>query len=451
MPAIPVLAAIGGGSAAAGALTAATAGAGIYSAVKGVQNQKDAAKAAQNQANLASNSGAAANAAQEQQVLQAYFNSNPALAAEYQRNRAATGDTRSPIEWVAGYVSEDPAGAQDFQTFRSANFAGQIPASAMGPGGTVDVNLLQQQAQAVANQNAAASAALEAQYNPGAQELRRTSLESVTGQLTGPQQGIQGSLPTSGANEALLAQIAAQAGTPLNGVGYDSQLTRNAIAKAQADLALGGLLPQDVRNLIARNALAQSGTVSGGTRLGRDITARDLGLTSLQLEQARLQAALQAGSAEVGLEQGNAAQRLAAQQYARNNLLQSQQATAADLARQSSDYFNQNSLLQQIQSGNFARALAAAQLGQNIAAPQSGLSPGSVADVAIGNVNLANNAQQQARATQAQTGAQQSQFGSQLFGAVLPALTNVFKPTTYTPPAGAPSYYGGGPIGNFGF
>lgn len=461
MPAIPVITAIGSGVAAAAPVLAA--GAGIYSDVKGVQAQEDAVAAAQNQARAAA--GAGTNLAQSQDAnLQAYFNSNPAFAAEYNRHMAQARpgtDNRTQTQWLSDFLRDNPEEQQKFQSFAASG--GVIPSSAMGPGGTVDVNILQQQAQAVAQQNAAAAKALEDQYNPGASALRETSLQALIDKLAAQNPGPVGTLPsvpevtalpTSGTNEALLAQIAAQAGQPLQNVGYDSPLTRDAIAKARADLALGGLLPQDVRNMVARNAFARSGMVSGGTRLGRDITARDLGLTSLDLERARLQAALQAGSAEAGLEGANAAMRLSAEQYARENLLRSQVATAQDLAvsraaavqqqqlaqqaaaQQAQNYFNDNSLRQSIIGGDFARALAAAQLGQNIAQPQAGLSPGSVADVAIGNVNLANNAQQQANAAAAQAGAQKAQFGTQLIGAAInpaiDALKNIFQPTPVT-------------------
>lgn len=461
MPAIPLIGAIG--SAASAAAPFVSGAAGIYSAVTGAQQAKKAADAAGNQATAAAGAGQAVQAQQQNAALRAYFDSDPAFLSEYTRVRNA-GDTRSPEEWITGHIDANPEEAQKFRAFQAANPSNAIPGSVMGPGGTVDINLAQQAAQAAARQNAEASAALERQYNPGAQELRSGSLEALLARLQAGSQGPVGTLPTgtaptSAANEALLAQVAAQAGQPLTGVGFDSPALRAAIAKAQADLALGGVLPQDVRNLVARNAFARAGTVGGNLGLGRDIVARDLGLTSLDLERARLQAALQAGGAEAQLEGANAANRIAAQQFARNNLLQSQGATAADenarreayfrqLAQDSLNYFNQNSLLQSIQSGDFARTLAAAQLGQNIVAPQSGLDPGSIVNLAVGNTNLASDAQQQANALAAQTGNQRTAFGGQLIGSALGMAQNYFKPTpeTYTPPTAtsvlAPKVFG---------
>lgn len=461
MPAIPVIASIGGAVASAAPAIAGVAGA--VSAVQGISQQKKAAEAAQNQANLASGMGV--NQAQQQQdaMMMAYFNSNPAFAAEYNRHMASSNgtDRRTQAQWLADGLRNNPVQMQEFQAFSAQNAGNVIPGSAMGPGGTIDVNTLQQQAQAVARQNAANSAALEREFNPGAQELRAGSLEALLAALNPATQQTLMNLATGGApalsplgaapgvgadNAALLSQIRSQAGEPLTNNGFDSALTRQAVEAAAQDLALGGQLPQDVRNLVARTALARSAAVTGGgLGLGRDMTARDLGLTSLDLRRQRLAQAAALGQQEAGLEAANAAMRAQAEQYGRQNLFQSQAALDAQDARAlqaystqaqlqaqrdalaSNNYFNQANLLQNIASGDFARAMSAAQLGQNIAAPQSGLSPGSVADVAVGNVNIANNAQQNANAVRAASGQQQAQFGSQLLGTALPGAIDFFK------------------------
>ena len=239
---------------------------------------------------------------------------------------------------------------------KAASIAAAGSAGAGTP--TVDINALQSQAQSIAAQNAAKSAQLEAQYNPGAAALRAQSLSNLTQELN-PNLQV----------DTIANQIAAQAGQMPTGIGYDSPLLRDAIAKARGDLALGGQLPQDVRNLVMRGALAKSGSVTGGLNLGRDIGTRDLGLASLDLENRRLQSAAALGGQEAGLGQGNANLSLQAQLAGTNNL------------------FNSASFLQQISSGDFAKQLAAAQLGQNIAQPMSGLDPGSVANLAVGNSN----------------------------------------------------------------
>lgn len=286
------------------------------------------------------------------------------------------------------------------------------------PAATVDINALDAQAREFARKNAADSAALEAQYNPGAQELRASSLQSV---LAG--------LPRTAETERLSQLIMAQAGQPLTTAGaqqYDSALTRQAVEAAAADLALGGELPQDVRNLVARTALARSGQVTGGLQLGRDLTTRDLGLTSLDLRNSRLSNAAQLGAQEAALGQGNANLRqqaagldLTAQQYGRDNL------------------FNSASFLQNIQNGDFSRAMSAAQLGQNIAAPQSGLDPGSVVNLAVGNTNLTAAQQQQADALKIGAYNQKAQLGAQMTGTGLGYVQNYLnqpRPAVSTAP-----------------
>lgn len=304
------------------------------------------------------------------------------------------------------------------QARRSANQANDAAkAAANGTGGgAVNIAALDQQARDIAVRNAAESAALERQYNPGAQELRSDSLGALLG-------GLQ----RSEESQALADMIMAQAGRGLNAPGaqqYDSALTRRAVEAAAADLALGGELPQDVRNLVARQGFAKAGTVAPGSGLGlgRDIVARDLGLTSLDLRNRRLQNAAALAQQEAALGQGNASLRqraaelgLQAEQYGRANL------------------FDSANFINGIESGDFSRALSAAQLGQNIAAPASGLDPGSVVNLAIGNSNIAANAAQNAAAAGVQAGNQKSALGGQILGAGLGLLNTYLsnrKPAT---------------------
>lgn len=273
----------------------------------------------------------------------------------------------------------------------AAAAANQAPA-------TVDIAELQKQAQSIAQENAANSAALEARYNPGAAQLRQQSLSGLT-------QSLQPNLQVN----AIANQIAAQAGAMPTGISYDSPLLREAIAKATADLQLGGQLPQDVRNLVMRQALAKSGSVSGGLNLGRDIGVRDLGLTSLQLEQQRLAQAAALGQQEAALGQGNANLSLQAQLAGQNNL------------------FNSGSFLQSVANGDFSKQLAAAQLGQNIAQPMSGLDPGSITNLAVGNSNAIANQTQQANAAKVAAANQNAQYNSNLLGAGLGLVGNIIK------------------------
>jgi hypothetical protein len=460
---IPVIAGAGAGAAGIGGLTLGTgllAGAAVGSLAMTAQGMSDAKKAA---------SGASANAAAAN-AASAYTGTQPDISGYAATPNVARHISTNRANGYYGPEWTDEMIAQDYYN-NIGKQAGeiipmQVPTGVGNGSGGVNLGAAQQAAQSIAFQNAANSRTLEDMYNPGAGAVRTAGLDALLGQINAPSQGIQGQLPgaytpgsapVSAANQELLARVSAQAGKPLEGASYDSALTRAAIAKAQSDLALGGMLPQDVRNLIARQGLAKSGTVSQGLGLGRDIVARDLGLTSLQLENARLQQALQAGQAEVGLNQGNAAMGLQAQQYARNNLLQSQGATAADQAQQlqayfqqqqlaqqaaaqeASNYFNQNNLIQSIQSGDFSRAMAGAQFGQSIAQPQSGLDPGSIVNLAVGNSNMAANAQQNANALAAGAANQQAALGGQILGAVGGFAGNYFRPQAPAVNYSAPS------------
>lgn len=285
---------------------------------------------------------------------------------------------------------------------------------------TVNIAETDAAARQAALQNAIESAALERRFNPGAAELRSGSLEALMAALNAPQSE----------RDALAARVAQQAGNPLT-VGaaqqYDSMLTRQAVQAAADQLALGGELPQDVRNLVARGALARSGQVTGGLTLGRDLATRDLGLTSLDLQRARIAQAAQLGQQEAALEAGNAglraqndAQRLEAEQFGRNNLLQSA------------------SFMDQIASGDFARAFQAAQLGQNIAQPQSGLDPSAIANLAVGNSNATAAQQQQAMGLRAGVANQQAAFGSQLAGTGIGLAAQFYKPAPVVQPKPTP-------------
>ena len=280
----------------------------------------------------------------------------------------------------------------------------------------VDIAATDAQARQIALQNAIDSAELERRFNPGAAELRQGSLEAVLAALNSP----------TTARDDLAARIAASAGAPLSVGGpqqYDSALTRQAVEAAARDLALGGQLPQDVRNLVARTALARSANITGGKLdLGRDLTTRDLGLTSLDLYNRRLQNAAAIGAQEAALNQGNAAlraqndaQRLSADQFSRTNLLQS------------GDFLNS------LVNGDFSRALAAAQLGQNIAQPASGLDPGSVANLAVGNVNSQAAQQQNANATRVAAANAMTGFGSSLAGTGVGLAGTFYKPAAPAP------------------
>lgn len=217
----------------------------------------------------------------------------------------------------------------------------------------VDIEALDAKTREIAKQNALQSAALEQQLTPEVPALRSAANQGVLG-------GLGATAAENASQSALMGGLGQDVGSKLQ-----TPLLRAAIAKAKADLELGGQLPQDVRNLVTRRALATSGGVTGNLGLGRDISARDLGLTSLDLENRRLQNAAAIGSQEAGIEQFDVGTQF-------NN---------------ASHQLNIMQLLQALGNNQFGRNLSAAQYGESIARPVVGLDPGSVADVTIGNTN----------------------------------------------------------------
>ncbi len=369
MPVVPVLAAIGGGSAAAGGLALAGTVGGLALTAKG---QSDARKAAD----------AAARAATE---------------------AAARAEADAQAEAIAEAEAQAAAKA----------------AAPPRPSPTVDINSLDAQAREFARRNAIEGMALENELSPELGRLRTGSVMSLINSIA-RQPGV----------DTISNRIAGQAGSEV-----EAGLLRGAIARSREELGLGGKLPLDVQNAVTRRGLATAGTVGGGLGLGRDVVARDLGLTSLDLLNRRLQTAGTLGAAEAGL-----------QQEGRRDL------------------YDSGAFLASLQSGDFARALAASQLGQSIATPQTGLDPSSVVNLAVGNTNalaqqaqfdatleaikadqamqaknfaatqkanLAANQAANLAANQAAAANQTSQIGSQLLGAGMGLLTNLAgkKPT----------------------
>ena len=321
--------------------------------------------------------------------------------------------------------------------------AGQTAAGQVGPGSPIqDTEALDAQARKFSAKNAEEGAAMREKYNPGVTKLQNDSLAGVMGAMN------EGALPIGQRNTQwdqgptvdprtgqMLDKIVDQAGNPLTNDKYDSALTRDAVAKAKADLALGGQLNQDVRNLVARKGLAKAGSVTGNLGLGRDIGLRDLGLTSRDVENERLQNAFKGGAAEADLEKGNALLRFDAEKFGRQNLLDSNQQLAqaqrdadarfnATASRSDSNYYRDEELKRAIQSGNFDRYISAHNLAQNIAAPKTGLDPGTVASLAAGNTALSAEALQQQQAIDVARGNETMAAGSGGLGAALPGIVN---------------------------
>ncbi len=268
-------------------------------------------------------------------------------------------------------------------------------------GSQVNIGQLDAKTREIAQKNALQSAELERQLTPEVPKLRSAANNALLDSI--------GSSPSETSSESFLMNSLGQ--NP--GTQLQTPLLRAAIAKAQADLQLGGQLPLDVRNLVTRRALSTAGSVTpGGLGLGRDISARDLGLTSLDLENQRLQNASQLGGQELGLETDQ------------NNIN----------FNNAANHLNIIQLLQSLNNQRYGRALGAAQYGESINKPIVGLDPGSVADVTVGN---SNNRSASLR-NQADIAGKQSQnyfnFGGQLLG--YNALGG-YKPTTPTQPPGS--------------
>lgn len=147
----------------------------------------------------------------------------------------------------------------------------------------VNIPQVQQMAQDQALRNIELSNQVEQRYAPENAAFR-------TGSLLGLMNGLTGVGDHSDIQKYLDAAAKSGQYTPVGGnltaQQANSDLLNNAISKAQSDLALGGNLPQDVKNQIARSAAATAGRVAGPgniSGLGRDITLRDLGLNSLSL------------------------------------------------------------------------------------------------------------------------------------------------------------------------
>lgn len=243
----------------------------------------------------------------------------------------------------------------------AANKAGQYTTSNIG-----DIN---SQITSLGQQNAAASNALEQQYNPYLNALRQNSTANL-GQY----------LQMTPTEQSLL-------GATMGSAGQINPALANAATSANQQMALGGNLGQSLQNQIMRAGASASGNLAGpggGLGMGRDISARDLGMTSLGLLQQR-----QNNAASIGGQ-------------AQNAYLQS--------------ILGLGGLANQIQQQPYQRTMGMSQFTQGIQQPQVGLSPSSAAGILQGNTNIANNANQQQAAILAQQGLSQGSLGGGLLG-----------------------------------
>jgi len=218
---------------------------------------------------------------------------------------------------------------------------------------SVDIAKLVEDARKNAEANLAGSLRLESQYLPGQAAFRTAGTEA-------------------------LAQRAAEVGATdyvgnlLRGAASATQyLPAGSVARQVLEEAqLGGALPADVQAQITKSALEGAGRSGiGGSMAARGLVARDIGMTSEALRQRRLAQALGIESAMM------------------NQYLSGEQARGAEISR-------------------------AGQLALATPLPESGLAPGDIASVAIGNINMQNRAA--ANAAAARNAQLQGLFGTAL-------------------------------------
>lgn len=221
----------------------------------------------------------------------------------------------------------------------------------------VDIASLIRRANTQAEENIRRSIELERQYDPATARLRELTDRALTDDLN----------QDMSQRDGLLADLIASAqGTdPLLQGAYDATLE---------DLNRGGALDASMHNDVMRGALARGGAAGiTGSRAEGGLVARDLGLTAEALRQQRIQAANTVG--------------LSHRQNRVNNLSSVLQG------------------LQSTQGQDLSRRQGIAAMIQSRERPIAGLDPASIADVAVGNSNMSN----QARANQAQIQAQNNQ------------------------------------------
>ena len=262
-----------------------------------------------------------------------------------------------------------------------------------GEAAQVDPAEVAQLARQTAQDNIRNSLSLEQQYTPENAALRTQTIRNLLAQA--------GQDP---AGDQAISTVRQQ----LAGEQPDSQLLNDAVRMATEDLALGGQLPQDVRNEVARNSIANAGRVGGGNLgLSRFLTPRDLGVSSMAIRENRLNRAGQLGQQQFG-------------NQVASSELRSRLAT----------------LLANLGSNQQNQRLSEAAFGQTLQPPQGGLSPGDIASLFSQNATNAGQAGMNAATLQAQN----ARNTAQTFGAVGGLVSGVdwgkIFNRTPAPPAG---------------
>ncbi len=217
----------------------------------------------------------------------------------------------------------------------------------------LDISQIIADARQNAANNYANSFALESQFRPGSAALRTTADNSLGNLATGNTAGFQ-------ARDSLLGQLS---GSQISSTGSNPLLEASA-ASILDSLKLGGALGRDVQTQAAKAALEKGGAAGiSGSGAARGLLARDLGLTSMQVLNQRQGQALQAGSTLEGIKMQNDQLRL-------------------------NDFLGRIGAAQSAAGQDTQRAGLISQIMDARALPESGLSPGALANLYVGDKNV---------------------------------------------------------------
>jgi hypothetical protein len=208
------------------------------------------------------------------QDLQAYFNSDPAFFAEYERNRLGSNgtDRRTPAQWMEGYLTENPQEQGKFYSFLSGSQATpDLPANQLNAliaaADAGDQNAIAQLRAAGYEQVA------DTEVLPVEQGILQTILPNLTSDIEG-----------DAARRALVATLTGQAtddyNLARNALSPEENARRLAEEYAMADTTAGRLSDSAATSAAQQLAALQS-----------SITAMQQNLTGANAEKA---AALQA-------------------------------------------------------------------------------------------------------------------------------------------------------------
>lgn len=206
------------------------------------------------------------------------------------------------------------------------------------------------------------SIAAEKKYSPETFKFRQGSTEALMDLINLPGAGsdLEGRIRGLGMD------------TPQMSTQVGSGNLALANQRALEELQLGGALPKDVANMIARRSMSQAGSVGiQGGQAGRDLVARDLGISSLDLLNQRMQRSQMFGAAEQGrLDDIN-----------RFNI-----GLETTMPMQSAQ------MLESLTASRTGRGLDLSRFGHSIERPKIGLSGTEMANLEIAKVNQANQA-----------------------------------------------------------